>query len=276
MGFEEGRESLGILIMPLDAEPQRTQTAEEQPTVKGTERRAGDEGKTPDALDQVAPPDNGARCCIVMSANIFGRAVNDGIDAEFEWALIDRSGKGVVTDCQQTMRAGHGDDRAQIGDLHERIDGSLDIEEARLRTDRRRKGCRIGLIDEGNGDSPAGQVVTEERHGPGIVVALGHDVVPLGESAEHDGKDCRHSGAGDEGGLPSFERRQCRLDHLVVWVAIAGVELGRSGRDGNLRKFGGGCGAESGGLVDRGADRGGLIDLFGRVDGPRLHSALLL
>src|SRR5262245_34040048 len=78
-----------VLVVSLDAQPQCPQTAQQQPSVERAECGACDQGEAPEALDEYFRSDERSRRHVMVTADIFGRAVNECGNPEFELAPIN-------------------------------------------------------------------------------------------------------------------------------------------------------------------------------------------
>ena len=74
--FEEAGQSQSVLVLPLDAEAKRFQTAQQQEGTVRIEGRADEFAKMIDHVNQVLPPANNSSEHVSMPAQKFGRAVD--------------------------------------------------------------------------------------------------------------------------------------------------------------------------------------------------------
>ena len=63
---------------------------------------------------------------------------------------------------------------------------------------------RIGPVHEGHVDAQPRTGRLEEQLGPGVQLALGHDVVAGRADGQHHGADCSHTRGESSGGLPTL------------------------------------------------------------------------
>src|SRR5215813_14724077 len=98
--------------MMFDAQTQSPQPAQQQPSVERTERGARNQGEPPDEFNEFIRSDKRSRRHVVMAADILGRAVNDGVNAEVERALVDRRRERVVADSGDAATSGKFGDEA--------------------------------------------------------------------------------------------------------------------------------------------------------------------
>src|SRR5499427_3928915 len=157
MTFQKPGQRHSVQVVSFDSQPQRPQPAQQQPAVERAEGGARDQGETPEAFDEVFRPDERSRRHVVMAADVLGRAVNDRVNAEFERPLIDGRRERVVADRDDASVFGQLDDEAQVGDLHQRVDGSFDVDQFRVRAYGGGEFGVAGLIYVSDLDAPSRQ-----------------------------------------------------------------------------------------------------------------------
>jgi len=107
--------------MPGHAQRKGADAAKQQPGVEWAERPAGEHGDFPDPVQELRRAGQRPGGHVGVAVQVLGGAVPDQIDAEVDRPLIERCREGVVSQGQHAVRAGHGCDGAQVGDLQERV-----------------------------------------------------------------------------------------------------------------------------------------------------------
>jgi hypothetical protein len=114
------------LVLPLDAQCQRSQTSHQQPSGEWIGNGAQDDVAAPDPVDQCPRSDDGTRHEIVMPSEELGRAVYDEIDSEPNGLLIDGCSDGAVTKREHAVASSERCDVSQIGERQQRVGRCLD------------------------------------------------------------------------------------------------------------------------------------------------------
>src|ERR1700736_5859418 len=96
MVFKKAGKGQRVFVVPLYAQRQCPQAAEDQPSVERGHSSTENNVCIPYLLNQGFTADQRAGDEIAMAAEIFGRAMRNHIDAKVQRTLIQRRGKGIV------------------------------------------------------------------------------------------------------------------------------------------------------------------------------------
>jgi hypothetical protein len=158
-----------------------------------------------------------------VAVHVLGGRVHDDVDAQFQRALHDRAGEGVVADGEDAALAALARDGAQVGQLQHRVGRRLDPHHLRLGTQRAGQRQRIGQVDVG--ELVAGACAAhalEQAVGAAVHVVAGDDVRAGRQQFEHGG-DRRQAGGEGEGRAAAFDVGHAALQRPARRVVRAAV-----------------------------------------------------
>ncbi len=264
---EPAGDLLRVVAVPLHAQRQRLDSAQDQVGVEGRDDRPGALLDLP----QLRPPglvggDHRAADAVAVTVEVLGRRVQHQIGTPLEGSLEAGCREGVVDDGQQSPSPGDPGRGAQVGQGQDRIRRRLQEQHPGAIVDRRADRRRVGGVDPGDLQSAGACQPLEQPVGPAVDVLGGDQPVAGAQQAEH-GVDRRHArGEGTrrrsafEIVQVAFEGRPCRVDHPAVAPGRATVQIPLAiGRR----------------QTDRRRDRAGRrVRLLAGVDDPGLQSPL--
>ena len=156
MVFKELCQSQAVLAHLLDAQRQCPQTACQEPRFRRTQIAAVQAEIEADRIDQFFRSQRRAAYDIVMAAQVFRRAVQNEVGAEFCRLGHDGRSKSVVDKEQGAVVMGHVCQMPQIRDGHERIGNGFPVNNFRIGLDVVFRFLCIE-IDERRFDAPLGK-----------------------------------------------------------------------------------------------------------------------
>ena len=202
--------------MALHADVQGLEAAGDQEGVKGTHDRAGHVLQTEGAhlIDEVRLADHKARDHVAVAVDVLGGGVDDHVGPELQRLLQVGGGEGVVHDHADGGVVGVGDlrDLRDIHDLQRRVAGGLEIDDLRLRGQRRLDGLEIGEVGERHLDAELAHAVLKQREGAAVERVGGEDLVAAHDACPQRGGDGAHAGGRAERGLAALEGRDLLLN----------------------------------------------------------------
>ncbi len=213
---EEPRDPQGGLVLTEDAQRQRLEAAVEQEAGVRVERAAEVVEQLADALHECPAAGHDPGGEVAVAVEVLRRAVQREVEAELSGPEVDGARERVVDHRDEAVLPGEGDDRLQVRDLHERVGDGLDVDGPGVGAQLRPPVGGVLAVDEGVVDAQAGQLVGDE--GAGAAVGAIHDeqVVARPEAGEQAGRDRGHAAGGDQRRFGALERRELRVQRLVV------------------------------------------------------------
>ena len=145
------RDLQAVRRMALHPERQRLQAAQRQETVERARKWRRPRSAGTSAGRRVPccrRPRRDAADHVGMAVQIFGRRMDDDVDAELQRPLDIGAAEGVVGDRRSALRRPSAATAFEIDDAQQRIGRRLDPQHAGLRPDRRLDRGKVGEIDE--------------------------------------------------------------------------------------------------------------------------------
>ena len=126
-----------------------------------------------------------------MAAEVFGRGMNDQIDAHGQGFAPPWGGEGVVDDEEQIVAFGYFSHGLNITDLQDGVGQRLNVENFRVGLNSGFVGSGISHVGHGGRNTEAGKFFGQQPVGAPIDVSARNDVVAL---IQHRHECCRDGG----------------------------------------------------------------------------------
>ncbi len=153
--------------------------------------------------------------------------MHDEVGAEFDRPRGDRRRERRIDDNQRAVLVRQCADRADVGNVQQRVRRRLDPHDARLVAHGRSDVGGIGHVDRRHFDVEARQRVPRDLRGARVVRIAHDDVIAFGQQCEQHARTGRHAGRECNTGLGSLEYRQLFLEHVGRRVRPARVDVRR-------------------------------------------------
>ena len=223
MGLEEFGEGLRIAVLPLDAECERLEAADQEIGGERVDDRAHDPLQPAHRVHELARAEHGAREQVVVAAEVLRRRVHDQIDAPLERPhVVGRGERGV----DHRLHAVPAPDRREPLEVQHAVVGvrrRLAEQHARRGTDGVLQRVVVAGRHGGDLDPVALQRLIEELTRPSIGVVGGDDVRATREHREQRRRHGGHAARKEQAVAGALERRQLGFGDLLRRVAVAAV-----------------------------------------------------
>ncbi len=225
VGGQELRQKAGIGGLLLDPQRQGFKAAFQQVAVAGIQAAPQVAGQVKDLLRMGVRRYRNTAAQVAVAAHVFGAAVNDDIDSQFDGFLVDGGGEGVVDDGRNTAGAGEIGNLANIDDPQKRVGGGFDHDDPGPVGDGGGDGVHVGF-GKGIADAEAFEGVGDKGVGAAIEFIHQDDVVPCPGKGQNGGAHGRHARTEQDTVFGFFQG----ADFLDDDILIDGVEVARVGR----------------------------------------------
>src|SRR5438046_7996693 len=128
MLFEIACNGYGIGTLTLHAYAYGLDSANQKKCLSGIHRTAKINDHVPDTIHPFPTPGGGAGDNVRVAAEIFGGAVNDHIETDFDGLLQDGRGEGIVNDRYELVFFCESDGFLKVNETQCRIGWGLDIQ----------------------------------------------------------------------------------------------------------------------------------------------------
>ena len=186
-----------------------------------------------------------------MPAQVFGRGMQNQINAELERPLVKRRGKRRIDNRLDPMTTADFTEALEIDDVVVRISRRFAYEHARGRTDRSFYSLIVAGSSHRDFDAITVQHLREKLTSPAIRVVCDNHMRSVRENGKERGCNCGHTAGKQQAILGPFELRQLLLGDTLRWVAITAVLLALDTSLKMVAKLIGICKGVGGGLHDR-------------------------
>ena len=151
-----------------------------------------------------------------MTVEVLRRAVQRQIEPACQWLETDGRSEGVVDERHQPMLARERRRGFEVRDLQERVCERLEVDRFRIAPHLRRPGRRRLRVDEAHLDAEPRKIARQQIVRTAVERVLREKMIARPEHAQQRRRNCRHAARGDDRGFRSFERRQLRVQRVMV------------------------------------------------------------
>ena len=220
---QELRDGHPVDVVLRHPDGERLGPTQHEPRVERAEDRSRRVLHEPQPLDVVIPDgDDDAPDAVAVSVEVFRRAVDAHVGAQFERPLHGGARERVVHDEPCAVRVRDLGRARDVGQAEDRVRGRLDEHHLRARPDRAVDQLRLRRVHVGELERELREDLVEQTERAAVGIVSDHDVI-AGAQHAGDGVDRRHARRVREAGLAAFDRRDVRLERRACGILRARV-----------------------------------------------------
>ena len=169
--------------------------------------------------------DDDAAHDVGVAVDELGHGVQDDVGAQVEGLLQVGRGEGVVHHQRAAVRVRDLGHRLDVGDLHGRVGGRLDVDQLRVRPQGLPHVRHVRRVHERGLDAEAGEVLLDQAARRPVDRGRAHHVGALPQQRQVDDRDRAHARARGDAALAVLQLGDALLQRLDRRVAQAGVDV---------------------------------------------------
>ncbi len=223
MAGQKLRYLLRILLLPVHAQAQRLDAAQQKKGIERPQSRAFRVLQEADFMGERGVfHHNRARGHVAVSAQKFGGGVHHDIRAQVERVLQIRRHQTVIHREQSALPVGRFRQRGDIDDAQQRVGRRFNVHQPRLRRDQGREGLHVRGVAVTHVDPAAIEHLGERAVAAAVEIVPGQHFVVRAQQPAQRGNG-RHAAGETEGAVAVFQIGDLFFQHGARRVAAARI-----------------------------------------------------